>query len=308
MMGITLSDRKRATWIREKTKVEDILTCKKKKWAWTVHIRITEWVPTDYKRRGRKRRRWIEELIKFAGGTFALTRSGAILAQKSFLLSDWKNCNCMLVFCLLQWQLLAPFMPNINMAGISGIARDSLEHFVIDSNEALQFKLVRTEADLENEETTFNPEMSHQVYGDSEQIFGYSGLRIKLYYTACRLTTYLAHSYTDKVNPERYDGVQADEVIKPLAERLQPGYLTNVDDFIAALKKDAAFKPYGKMLRQFTVDMEDGEEKTFEVYFCDISEPGFLEYHERMQPFILWYIDAASYIDVDDDRWRFIVV
>ncbi|XP_068232228.1 histone acetyltransferase type B catalytic subunit-like [Palaemon carinicauda] len=220
-----------------------------------------------------------------------------------------KNCNdCMLVFCLLQWQLLAPFMPNINMAGISGIARDSLEHFVIDSNEALEFKLVRTEADLENEGTTFQPEMSHQVYGDSEQIFGYSGLRIKLYYTACRLTTYLAHSYAEKVNPERYDGVQADEVIKPLAERLQPGYLTNVDDFIAALKKDAAFKPYGKMLRQFTVDMEDGEEKTFEVYFCDISEPGFLEYHERMQPFILWYIDAASYIDVDDDRWRFIVV
>ncbi|XP_066978661.1 histone acetyltransferase type B catalytic subunit isoform X1 [Macrobrachium rosenbergii] len=194
------------------------------------------------------------------------------------------------------------------MAGISGIAKDSLEHFVIDSNEALEFKLVRTESDLENEDTTFKPEMSHQVYGDSEQIFGYSGLRIKLYYTACRLTTYLTHSYTEKVNPERFDGVQADEVIKPLAERLQPGYLTNIDDFVAALKKDAAFKPYGKMLRQFTVDMEDGEERTFEVYFCDISEPGFLEYHERMQPFILWYIDAASYIDVDDDRWRFIVV
>ncbi|KAG7164503.1 Histone acetyltransferase type B catalytic subunit-like 2, partial [Homarus americanus] len=51
----------------------------------------------------------------------------------------------------------------------------------------------------------------------------------------------------------------------------------------------------------------DGEEKTFEVYLCDISATGFSDYHERIQTFILWYIDAASYIDVDDDKWRFFV-
>lgn len=194
------------------------------------------------------------------------------------------------------------------MAEISGIAKDSLEHYVIDSNEALEFKLVRTEADLEDDNVTFKPDMSHQVYGDSEQIFGYSGLRIKLYYSASRLTTYLTHTYAEKVNPEKFDGVQADEIIKPIAEKIPPGYLTNVSDFVAALKKDASFKPYGQMLRQFTVEMEDGEEKIFEVYLCDVSEPGFLEYHERMQPFILWYIDAASYIDVDDERWRFVIL
>lgn len=42
----------------------------------------------------------------------------------------------------------------------------------------------------------------------SEQIFGYSGLRIKLYYSAGRLTTYLTHTYTDKVHPDKYDGVK----------------------------------------------------------------------------------------------------
>ncbi len=35
MLGITWRDRKRASWIREKTKVKDILmTIKKRKWAW----------------------------------------------------------------------------------------------------------------------------------------------------------------------------------------------------------------------------------------------------------------------------------
>ncbi len=39
MLGITWRDRKRATWIREQTKVKDILmTIKKKKWSWAGHI------------------------------------------------------------------------------------------------------------------------------------------------------------------------------------------------------------------------------------------------------------------------------
>ncbi len=39
MMGDTWKDRKRASWIREQTKVEDILAkIKKKKWAWEGHI------------------------------------------------------------------------------------------------------------------------------------------------------------------------------------------------------------------------------------------------------------------------------
>ncbi len=39
MMGITWRNRKRASWIREKTKVEDILmTMKRKKWTWALHV------------------------------------------------------------------------------------------------------------------------------------------------------------------------------------------------------------------------------------------------------------------------------
>ncbi len=39
MLGITWRDRKRAPWIREQTKVEDILmTIKIKKWIWAGHV------------------------------------------------------------------------------------------------------------------------------------------------------------------------------------------------------------------------------------------------------------------------------
>ena len=39
MLGITLRDRKRSTWIREKTKVKDIIqVVKQQKWRWAGHV------------------------------------------------------------------------------------------------------------------------------------------------------------------------------------------------------------------------------------------------------------------------------
>ena len=45
--------------------------------------------------------------------------------------------------------------------------------------------------------------------------------------------------------------------------------------------------------------------RKFEIYETDIEAPGFRDYHERLQTFILFFIDGASFIDVDDDRWKF---
>ncbi len=62
MLGLKWRDKKQASWIREQTKVEDILmTIKNKKWTWAVHImhrcddrwtiRVTEWQPRNGRRK-----------------------------------------------------------------------------------------------------------------------------------------------------------------------------------------------------------------------------------------------------------------
>jgi hypothetical protein len=38
------------------------------------------------------------------------------------------------------------------------------------------------------------------------------------------------------------------------------------------------------------------------------KNPGFREYHRRMQLFILLYIEAGSYIDDAEDSWEFAVL
>ncbi|KAG8327575.1 histone acetyltransferase 1 [Homalodisca vitripennis] len=150
--------------------------------------------------------------------------------------------------------------------------------------------------------------MSHQIFGDNESIFGYKGLRVKLYYSACRLTMYLGQEYQTVVDPDTFDGVEPDNVLQLIQEKLQiPHVIKNIDEFVNALKDDESFQPFGDKMTSFTVE-EDYGSKTYDIYHCDTSNQKFLNFHERLQTFILFYIDAASYIDVDDSKWQFFVL
>jgi len=54
----------------------------------------------------------------------------------------------------------------------------ALAEYVMDGNEALEFKLVRKADDFSDPSLTFKPEMCHQIYGDNENVFGYRGLKV----------------------------------------------------------------------------------------------------------------------------------
>ncbi|KAI9552811.1 hypothetical protein GHT06_020691 [Daphnia sinensis] len=186
--------------------------------------------------------------------------------------------------------------------------KNLLQTFITDSNEALDLKLVREPSDVQNDETTFKPEMSHQIFGENESIFGYQNLKISLYYTAGKLNTYLGMSYKAEVDPKQFDGAIADDVMGAISAKLPPGYMTNLDDFVATLNKEQTFKPFGDLLSTYSINKGSAKERHFQFYSCTIEETGFRSYHERLQTFLLWYVDAASFIDVDDDRWRFYLI
>ncbi|XP_057324795.1 histone acetyltransferase type B catalytic subunit isoform X3 [Microplitis mediator] len=180
-----------------------------------------------------------------------------------------------------------------------------LQSYVADSNEVLELKLLRDEGDFKDKETSFLPEMSHQVFGDSETIFGYKDLKIKLYYSAGCLETYLAMSYSDKFRKGMNDEVEPDEVLPKLVDKLAPNVHDNFDSFIKSLAKDDTFRLAGELIHSFTVTDDENKTRNFEVFKADMTCKGFKEYHQRLQTFLLWYIDAASFIDIDDDQWHY---
>ncbi|KAH9368815.1 hypothetical protein HPB48_004314 [Haemaphysalis longicornis] len=167
----------------------------------------------------------------------------------------------------------------MKMAGVS-LSKEALEAYVVSANDVVQFK---------------------------ESIFGYRDLQVRIYYGCCSLTPYLGMSYTEKIDVKKSDGVQADDVLKAILEKLPSGVHTNIDEFVSILPKEPTFRPYGELQHSFKVG-KGGLSRTFELYTAGVTTPGFIDYHARMQSFILWFIDAACYIDSDDEKWEYFVL
>jgi len=187
----------------------------------------------------------------------------------------------------------------------------ALQEYVVDANDVMRFKMVRQEKDLDNESLEFAPEMCHQIYGDNENIFGYRGLKISLFMTSSSLRSYVHVEYDEKVDPSKTDGVTADNVTAPLVKILAPNSFTmHKEDFIASLTSEAElnFTPPGEKLTSFLVDGEEGGQREFEIFLASEASHGLREFHERIQAWLMFFIDAASFIDVDDDSWRFFLL
>ncbi|CAH1974959.1 unnamed protein product [Acanthoscelides obtectus] len=42
---------------------------------------------------------------------------------------------------------------------------------------------------------------------------------------------------------------------------------------------------------------------TYKITECDLKDEKFKEYHQKFETFIVWFIDAANYIDLEDEKW-----
>ncbi|XP_055936141.1 histone acetyltransferase type B catalytic subunit-like [Argiope bruennichi] len=187
------------------------------------------------------------------------------------------------------------------------LTEDYLDPYVCNANEVINFKFVTSAEDIDDDSKNFKPEYTHQFFGDSENIFGYIGLRVKMIYSACQLSPLFLMTYREKAKPSKTGGVEPDNVYKIICNKLELEPSRDVDAFKESLNKESTFQPYGEMLSCFCIE-NGGKKETYGIYRANCNTPGFLEYHQRMQTLILWFIDAASYIDESDERWDYFVL
>lgn len=167
------------------------------------------------------------------------------------------------------------------------------------------FLSVRSRQDIKDSATNFSPQFAHQVFGENESIFGYRDLKVRLYYTAGPLNMYFGYKYSSRV--DTLGSFKPDDITGKVSELLTSGcYFTSMDEFCSRLDKDESFVPFGELVDKLTVT-EDGKERHFEFYNCDAKTQGFVAFHTRLQTFVMWFVDAASYLDLDDPQWMFYV-
>lgn len=48
---------------------------------------------------------------------------------------------------------------------------------------------------------------------------------------------------------------------------------------------------------------ENEKNLKYKICLCDLQDDHFKEYHKRFETLIVWFIDAANFIDTEDERW-----
>jgi len=197
----------------------------------------------------------------------------------------------------------------------------ALEQWVCSSNDAISISLVKAN-DLINEEhkpeyikkISFHPTFSYPLFGFEEKIYGYKNLDIQLYYCSGSLDTYFHVDYAQKLDPEEVKKTvelpinvttipAAEDVESKIIPHLKEKYTSSLDEFINLVENKAkTFKPYGEKVSEYKLENED-DSIVYEYYKCSLKTPGFKEYHRRLQLFLLWTIEGASYIDETDNKW-----
>lgn len=171
------------------------------------------------------------------------------------------------------------------------------------ANDAITLKFVVTREDIEDNVLAIHPEYTHQVVAPDQLVHGYKGLQVRLYYTPSASTCYLSVTYNER-RPEALD--LRKKIMAVLPECSPP--LTNMDEFAKAVEEehiDCKFTPPGSLVHEYTRQSQSSPDTTFVVYHGSIHDNlAARHYHSLIQPLIMWYIDNASLINVEEPGWR----
>ncbi|KAL0486734.1 histone acetyltransferase [Acrasis kona] len=182
------------------------------------------------------------------------------------------------------------------------------EEYSSNANSVIHLKLVRDREDIYNDETTFHPLYTHQIFGEDETIVGYKGLRIDVYYVASTLFPYISMKYDSQMlgrdDKDPIHILTKQKITWTTHEAIPIGHsFTNImQEFESCFQHlNDNFTPTSLGQHVNTHEVDD---RVFEVYRANIESPAAQKYHERVQTFVLFFIDASSYITDDDTRWE----
>ncbi|OAF70109.1 Histone acetyltransferase type B catalytic subunit [Intoshia linei] len=165
-----------------------------------------------------------------------------------------------------------------------------------DANESVTF--IPVSSDGSDLRETFHPDMTHQIFGCNESIYGYESPAINILYSVETLDFYVKFNYSHKVDET---DTKPDDVISILNKELylNQSYNYSIEDFRSNMASHQKFIPPGKLVNTYSLN-----DATFSVYYGSTESNDISKYHYQAQRFILFFVDAASYINVNDTSWN----
>ncbi|SMN19096.1 similar to Saccharomyces cerevisiae YPL001W HAT1 Catalytic subunit of the Hat1p-Hat2p histone acetyltransferase complex that uses the cofactor acetyl coenzyme A [Maudiozyma saulgeensis] len=176
----------------------------------------------------------------------------------------------------------------------------------ISSNEALKISLI--EKDTEAGAIQFSPLYTYPIFGDEEMIYGYKDLVIHLVFDSITYKPFLNVKYSEKlnddINPEK-DIINKIIPFLPKDDYILKDELKWVDSFTQERKNFNIMSSFEK------IDEYTKDSNKFGIYRVPIGEiiqtnkeSSIVKFWERIQIFTLLFIEAATYLNLQEEpRW-----
>lgn len=190
---------------------------------------------------------------------------------------------------------------------------------ICDSNDCITFRHLQPSATT-GESNEFGPLMSHQIYGEAEEIKGFMEPRVSVTLSPLFLPL-VEVSYKSKLLSDEQATSLEEPMMKAFAGDDGEGdnmVLTDRDAFDKAMQKEAGDldaavsgeKDGHGLLGEVVLrkEMREGGE-ILTIYRSTLADasPLVKRIHRRMEPLLLFFIDAASSIDAEDPCWEFLL-
>lgn len=174
----------------------------------------------------------------------------------------------------------------------------------VKGEEAVTFHLLskdpETGAMVLEENGHFPPEMTHQLFGETEEIVGYDGLSIDIWLSP-QFQAFIDVKYAGK-------GPGATDLRAPFKEAFPAGFFEQKTDFDRALQEEAPLDLSALGKEVASQPTEAGS--TFRVFRAHLATAGpeLKALHKRMEPLLLFFVDAATAIDAEDHGWHLFTI
>ncbi|KAL0637134.1 histone acetyltransferase 1 [Maublancomyces gigas] len=175
---------------------------------------------------------------------------------------------------------------------------EPIDEWSVDANEALTLSLHSPTSGKQL--TTFHPKYTYPIFGESETIFGYRNLNVRLAFAADNMAMCVDVNWTEQKKP--VGEVVAENITETLKEYLPAeAFEKDLEGFEASLpnrKTNKPFAPPGTFLTSSQIGS-----KTYEIWTTTVDDPACKVLLANIQILVLLYIEGGSYIELDDEEW-----
>lgn len=173
----------------------------------------------------------------------------------------------------------------------------------VSSNEALKISLI--EKDESAGAIQFHPAFTYPIFGEEEMIYGFKDLVIHLVFDSITYKPFLNVKYSEKLNDE----VDAQkDIIKKISDFLPTDDLIIKDevkwiDSFMEERKSFQVPSSGVKIGEYTKDNEQYGVYEFPLgrIIKENSNDPIIQFWRRFQTFTILYIEAATYINLEDE-------